>query len=58
MTAQALKALLDKRGTAGERLIYNTLNGLQLNNFIRIAEANPTQEEFIAGWIGKRANFL
>ena len=58
MTAQALKTLIDKRGTAGERLIYNTLNGLQLNNFIRIAEANPTQEEFTVGWISKRCNFL
>lgn len=58
ITAQALKAFIAKRGNLGERLIYNTLNGLQMNNFIRIAEADPEQEEFTVGWISNRAHFL
>ncbi len=55
MTVDALRAFLAKRGTQGEAVMLKALNALQGARFIAIAEGNPSQEEFIFGWLANRA---
>lgn len=55
MTLAALRAFLAKRGKEGETVLVRTMNCLQGERFIRIAEANPSQESFVYGWLKERA---
>lgn len=58
MTVDCLRQLVAKRGQEAIRVVYNTLNSLQTVRFITIEEANPSQEEFLWGWLRTRAKFL
>ena len=51
----ALRAYLGWRGTEGGAVMLKTLNALQAVRYIEIAEGNPTQEDFVYGWIRGRA---
>ncbi len=54
LTVSALRKFLQIRGPAGERVMLTALNCLQGNAYIEIAEARPTQEEFVLGWLQNR----
>ncbi len=56
MTVSALSAFVAKRGTAGHRVLLTMLNCLQGAKYIEIAERNPSQEEFVFGWVSNRVN--
>jgi len=55
-TRSALQAFLTKRPDDGEQLMLKALNCLQGSRYIEIAEANPTQKIFVAGWLRARVN--
>ncbi|MCR4299330.1 MAG: hypothetical protein NUV75_11395 [Gallionella sp.] len=55
MTIAALRAYLAKRGKEGEAVMLKALNAIQGERFIRIAEANQSQENFVYGWLKERA---
>lgn len=46
----ALRAFIARRGTDGERVIYNALNGLQSAFLTELAERREKDEEFWFGW--------
>ena len=50
MTIAALKALLAKRGPAGEEVVLKMLNAQQSVRYMEIAEKSPNQEDFEFGW--------
>lgn len=50
MTIAALKAFLAARGKAGEVVLVRMLNAQQSVQYIELAEANSTQEQFEYGW--------
>lgn len=56
MTVQALRSFIARRGKDGEVVLVEALNHLQGARFIGIAESNPTQEDFIYGWLKERAS--
>lgn len=39
-----------------KKTIFNILNGYQAGHYIKLAEKDPTQRNFIAGWFNKRIN--
>lgn len=49
-TVAALRALIDQRKEDGVTVLMRMLNALQAVRYIEIAEAKPTQEEFVFGW--------
>lgn len=51
----ALRAYLGWRGAEGGIVMLKALNALQAVRYIEIAEGNPTQEDFVYGWIRGRA---
>lgn len=53
-TLSALKTFLAKRGKDGEKTLLKVLNILQGNRYIEICERNPSQEQFLYGWISNR----
>lgn len=53
-TQAALRAYLARRGKEGEAVLLKALNALQAARYIEIAEANPTQESFVYGWLKER----
>lgn len=53
-TISALKAFLNKRGTAGETVMLRTLNGLQLAFYVELVERREKDERFLFGWISHR----
>lgn len=55
MTIESLKTFLQRRGKEGEVVILKGLNAIQGERFVRIAEANFTQEDFVFGWLLHRA---
>lgn len=57
-TAAAFKALLKKRGTAGETVMLRVLNSLQGARYVALAEAKETQEDFAFGWFAQRVGAL
>ena len=50
----SLVAFLSKRGTDGQVVLLRALNSLQCARYITIAEAKPSQERFVFGWILNR----
>lgn len=55
MTVDALRSFLGRRGKEGETVLLKGLNALQGARFIGLAEGNPTQEDFVYGWLRERA---
>ena len=53
-TAAALKALLAKRGAAGEGVVLKALNCLQGARYIELAEGRAANETFEFGWLANR----
>ena len=54
MTLFALDQYLAQRGPAGEGVLLKALNALQAVRYVEIAEANPSQESFVYGWLRER----
>lgn len=50
LTIAALKAFLTYRGKDGHLVLWRLLNAQQGTRYIELAEANPTQEDFVFGW--------
>ena len=53
-TTDALKQFLDKRGTAGTKVLLAALNASQAARYLGVVEARPASEDFIYGWISRR----
>lgn len=53
-TISCLKTYLNKRGKDGEQVILKMLNIMQGQRYIDICRKNPTQKEFLYGWINNR----
>ena len=53
-TIAALAALLKVRGPAAERVLTLICDALQGARYVAIAEASPSQETFVYGWIANR----
>ena len=53
-TLAALQAFLRKRGTGGEAVLLKAVEALQGAHYINIAEARPSQEAFVYGWLANR----
>lgn len=47
-------AFLAKRGAGGERVLLKAVEALQGAHYINIAEARPSQEAFVYGWLANR----
>jgi lysozyme family protein len=54
ITIKALATFLKVRGSAGERVLTLICDALQGARYVAIAEANPSQEAFVYGWIANR----
>ena len=54
-TLAALKAYKALRGAEGEVRLFAGLNGDQAVRYKQIARANPSQESFVYGWLGRVA---
>lgn len=52
-TLNALSAFIKKRGAEGERRLVALLNALQGARYLSLAEASPSQEKFLFGWLGR-----
>lgn len=57
-TRAALKNYATVRGATGGDVLRKALDALQGARYIEIAEANPTQESFVYGWIANRIGVL
>jgi lysozyme family protein len=53
-TLQALQAFLNRRGKAGETVLLKAIEALRGAHYISIAEARPSQEAFVYGWLANR----
>lgn len=53
-TLAALDAFLLKRGRAGESVLRKAIEALQGAHYLNIAEARPSQEAFVYGWLANR----
>ena len=53
-TLRALEAFLAKRGPPAECVLTKAIDALQGAHYIRLAEARPTQEVFLYGWLTSR----
>jgi lysozyme family protein len=53
-TIAALQAFLRKRGAGGEAVLLKAVEALQGAHYINIAEARPSQEAFVYGWLANR----
>lgn len=53
-TLAALRTYIEHRRSEGETVLLRALNALQAVRYIEIAEAIPTQEDFVYGWIKER----
>lgn len=54
VTLQALEAFLAWRGDEGARVLVCALNCTQGVRYLEIAENNPSQEDFLYGWLRSR----
>lgn len=52
-TLDALKAYKARRGAEGERRLLAALNGDQAVRYKQISRADPSQEAFVYGWLGR-----
>jgi lysozyme family protein len=53
-TLSALDAFLKKRGSAAEAVLLKAAEALQGAHYLKIAEARPSQEAFVYGWLANR----
>lgn len=53
-TLAALDGLARHRGARGEAVLVKALNALQGARYIALAEAQPSQESFVFGWLDQR----
>lgn len=53
ITLSALRSYKALRGAEGERRLLKALNASQGERYKRIAQANPSQEAFLYGWLGR-----
>ncbi len=53
-TLAALDGLARRRGARGEAVLVKALNALQGARYIALAEARPSQESFVFGWLDQR----
>jgi lysozyme family protein len=53
-TLTALDAFLKKRGSRGEAVLLKAVEALQGAHYLNIAEARPSQEAFVYGWLANR----
>lgn len=53
-TIAALQAFLRKRGAGGEAVLLKAVEALQGAHYINIAEARPSHETFVYGWLANR----
>ncbi len=53
-TLAALDAFLKKRGRGAEHVLLKAVEALQGAHYINIAEARPSQEAFVYGWLANR----
>lgn len=53
-TLSALDAFLAKRGKAAEGVLLKAVEALQGAHYLNIAEARPSQEAFVYGWLANR----
>ena len=54
MTLYALDRFIATRGAAGVPVLLRLLNALQACRYVEIAEARPSQEQFVYGWLANR----
>lgn len=54
VTVMCLRDFLLKRGANGEEVMMRMLNAFQCVRYTEIAEANPSQEDFVYGWVLQR----
>lgn len=57
-TRQALRAFVERRGASGESVLLKLLEAQQAVRYIEIAEARPTNEAFMYGWVANRVGAL
>jgi len=55
-TFKALEFYLNKRGKAGEVVLYNMLNSLQGAYYVTLAERREKDERFVYGWFSNRVD--
>ena len=53
-TLRALAAFLNKRGAGAEAVLLKAVDALQGAHYLKIAEARPSQEAFVYGWLANR----
>lgn len=53
-TLAALNAFLKKRGAGAESVLLKAVEALQGAHYLKIAEARPSQEAFVYGWLANR----
>ena len=53
-TLSAPSAFFDKRGRAAEHVLLKAMDELQGAHYVRLAEARPSQEAFLYGWLLNR----
>ena len=53
-TLQALSAFFEKRGGCAENVLLKAMDALQGAHYVRLAEARPSQEAFLYGWLSNR----
>lgn len=58
VTLNALRAFLNKRGPSGESVLIKAVEALQGAHYLRLAEAKPSQEAFVYGWLHNRIGQL
>jgi lysozyme family protein len=54
MTRAALQAFIQRRGSEGRAVLLETVKSFQAGHYLGLAEAIPSQETFIYGWIRSR----
>jgi lysozyme family protein len=53
-TLDALSAFFDRRGPSAETVLLKAIDALQGAHYVRLAEARPSQEAFLYGWLSNR----
>lgn len=53
-SVNALREFLKWRRSDGKKVLIRGLNGAQANRYLEIAEARPSQRQFLFGWVLQR----
>jgi lysozyme family protein len=54
MTRAALQSFIQKRGDEGRAVLLEAVKSFQAGHYLGLAEASPSQETFIYGWMKSR----